>query len=647
MHDNSSSISISGDHLVLDFPYDREQVAAIKRVPGAKWDKVSKVWRAPMTSLEEIRQFGIDNNMHVDEEILLFNVWKSKNEASGLYEDGAWIYLSFRYDPVKVRSVKSLPGVTWHAKTMAWRVPVSAIQEAIKWADRFNEKVPENLRAKSKAIHDEQQLRTEGSRSVDADINIEGLNGELLPYQRAGISYASQARRCFIADDMGLGKTIQAICTVEYVYDSYPVVVVCPPSLVLNWAVEWNKWFAGRNVKTVTDRKNFPDSGTYDVVVVGYSNIGHWQKELSNHRSYIFDESHYCKNPTAQRTKAAVKIANSSPKEGLVLCLTGTPVTNRPNEYASQLDILGRLKDFGGLWGFYRRYCGAFRDRFGQWHIDGATNLEELNNMLRATCYIRRTKEQVLKELPEVRHSPIYIEIDAKSMAEYKKAKDDIVKYVMERAKEIAKELGEPIGSAAVRAKIKAESNEHLVRMSVLRKIAAKGKIKAVAEIVDSLIESGEKVVVAAHHRDVVDELAGRYGNMKIQGGMKVEAVEDVKKRFQEESVEEAPVIVLSIQAAKTGHTLTAASNVVFVELPWTPADVDQTYSRCHRLGQKNAVSSVYLLAKGTIDEEIFSLINQKRDVINAAIEGISQENIEENIAQTLILSLFDSAINP
>jgi SWI/SNF-related matrix-associated actin-dependent regulator of chromatin subfamily A-like protein 1 len=647
MTDKSSSIYISADHLVADFPYDKEQVAAIKRIPGAKWDKVSKVWRAPMTSLEAIRQFGVENGIFVDEEILLFNVWKSKNEASGIYENGEWIYLSFRYDPVKVRSVKSLPGVTWHAKTMAWRVPVTAIQEAVKWADRFNEKVPDELREKADAIHKEQLLRTEGSRSTDADIEIVGLNGELLPYQRAGINYAANARRCFIADDMGLGKTLQAICTVEYVWDSYPVVVVCPPSLVLNWALEWNRWFAGRNVKTVTDRKTFPEPGTYDVVVVGYSNIGHWQKELSNHRSYIFDESHYCKNPTAQRTKAAIKIANSAPKEGLVLCLTGTPVTNRPNEYASQLDILGRLKDFGGLWGFYRRYCGAFRDRFGQWHIDGATNLEELNNMLRATCYIRRTKEQVLKELPEVRHAPVYMEIDAKSMTEYKKAKDDIVKYVMERAKEIAKELGEPVGSAAVRAKIRAESNEHLVRMSVLRKIAAKGKIKAVAEIVDSLIDAGEKVVIAAHHRDVVDELANRYGNMKIQGGMNVESVEAVKRRFQEESTEEAPVIVLSIQAAKTGHTLTAASNVVFVELPWTPADVDQTYSRCHRLGQKNAVVSTYLLAKGTIDEEIFSLINQKRDIINAAIEGISEEISEENIAQTLILSLFDQAITP
>jgi SWI/SNF-related matrix-associated actin-dependent regulator 1 of chromatin subfamily A len=251
----------------------------------------------------------------------------------------------------------------------------------------------------------------------------------------------------------------------------------------------------------------------------------------------------------------------------------------------------------------------------------------------------------VLKELPEVRHSPVYIQMDSKSSAEYKKAKDDIVKFVVERAKEIAKELGEPIGSSAVRAKIRAESNEHLVRISVLRRLAAKAKTKAVEEFVDSLVESGEKCVIAAHHREIVSGLAEKYGNRKIQGGMDVIDVEEAKRQFQEMSAEEAPVIVLSIQAAKTGHTLTAASNVLFVELPWTPADVDQTYSRCHRLGQKNAVNAIYFLAQNTIDEEIFALIEQKREIVNAAIEGSGHDSGSETVAQKMVMSFFDLAV--
>ena len=645
MNKDAGYVFISGDELVLDFPYDKTLVAGIKKIPGAKWDKLSKVWRAPMTSVEIIRRFAMSAGMVVERDILVFDAPAPPREIFGLRQEDGWIYLGFAYDPVKVRSVKSLPGVTWHAKTMAWRVPMTAIREAIAWADKFGEDVPEDLRTIAEDIANEQDKRTQDSRSTDADISVDGLVGELLPYQRAGIKYAANARRCFIADDMGLGKTLQAIATLEYVHDSYPVVVVCPPTLVLNWAKEYQKWLPNRRVATVANRTELPDRDTYDVLVVGYSNIDHWQNLLKGHRSYVFDESHYVKTPTAKRTKAAIKMARSAPKEGIVLCLTGTPITNKPAEYASQLDILGELNKFGGLWGFYRRYCGAFRDRFGQWHIDGATNLEELNKTLRATCYIRRTKDQVLLELPDVRHSPVYVEMDAKSTAEYKKAKDDIVQYVVERARQIAKELGEPIGSSAVRAKMRAESNEHLVRISVLRRIAAKAKTKAVEEYVQSLIDAGEKVVIAAHHREIVTDLANKYGGRKIQGGMDVSEVEKMKQEFQEMNVSEAPVIVLSIQAAKTGHTLTASSNVVFVELPWTPADVDQTYSRCHRLGQKNAVNAIYFLAQDTIDEEIFSLIEEKRGIVTAAIEGETPESQEDSVARQIFLNLFDSAV--
>ena len=125
--------------------------------------------------------------------------------------------------------------------------------------------------------------------------------------------------------------------------------------------------------------------------------------------------------------------------------------------------------------------------------------------------------------------------------------------------------------------------------------------------------------MVAAHHRDIVDEIANRHGGLKIQGGMSVEAVEDAKKRFQEE---DDPVIVLSIQAAKTGHTLTAAQDILFVEEPWTPADVDQTYTRLHRIGQEGSVMATYMLTAGTVDEEIYDLIEAKRLVVNTATEG-------------------------
>jgi len=325
--------------------------------------------------------------------------------------------------------------------------------------------------------------------------------------------------------------------------------------------------------------------------------------------------------------------------------LTGTPITNRPMEYAAQLDIIGQIDKFGGEWGFYRRYCGAFKDKWGQWHLEGHSNLDELNDKLRSTCYIRRTKDEVMKELPPVLHDPVVVDGTVAAMKEYKKAEADIVQYLVDRAKAIARELGEPVGSAAVRARFRAESNQHLVKLSILRRLAAKAKMPHVEEWITQRVEEGRKVVVAAHHRDIVDEIANRHGGLKIQGGMSVEAVEAAKRRFQDEPVEEAPVIVLSIQAAKTGHTLTAAQDILFVEQPWTPADVDQTYSRLHRIGQQGSVTATYMLASNTVDQDIYDLIEAKRAVVDLATEGELGELELASPAASLVENLLNQNI--
>ena len=646
-----STLSLVDDELVLDFPYDKDQVAEIKAITGAKWDKIAKVWRVPATSLSQIRDFAVKHDFVVDDQILVFNTPVHRNPGDGISINGNFVFLSFRYDPVMVRSVKQIEGITWDAKSKAWKAPLSSIDTAIKWARTFRHNVPDEVVEVAEKIRSELSVLLDASRSTDAEVNIPTLNGELLGYQRAGVSYATHARRVFIADEMGLGKTIQAMATLENIQlhaeaedgsPAYPAVVVCPSSLVLNWKKEYNRFFPERIVEVVRDRKTIPMFGTYDVLVIGYPNITAWEKQLYNHNSYVFDESHYCKSRDSQRTKSAKKIAKSN-KNAIVLCLTGTPVTNRPAEYAPQLDIIGQLDKFGGLWGFYRRYCGAYKDKWGQWHLEGHSNLEELNDKLRSICYIRRTKDQVMTDLPPVVHAPLVVEGAPSVMKEYAKAEADIVAYLVERAKEIAKELGLPVGAAAVAARLKAEANEHLLKMSVLRKISARAKMPVVEEWINERIEQGKKVVVAAHHRDIVNDLTNRFGGLKIQGQMDIEDIEDAKHKFQTLPCDQAPVIVLSIQAAKTGHTLTAAQDVLFVELPWTPADVDQTYSRCHRLGQKGSVTSTYMMTSGTIDEDIYALVERKRKVVSVATEGDIQ--FDDDDASNIILKLIEESL--
>ena len=640
---SEKSMDLVDDHLVLTFPYDKKEVENVKLIPGAKWDKVGRVWRVPMSSLDFAREFAYKHDFSIAPEVLRFDLPKPVTTTTGVYRNGEWLMMGFQYDPVKVRAVKLLPGVTWSANSKAWRAPLTAIREVIKWAETFNERIDPDILAEAEQLEQARVEAIASSKAKDAELDIPTLQGQLLPYQKAGVVYAARAKRCFIADDMGLGKTMQAIATLEH-SAGFPAVVVCPPGLVLNWRDEFKKWLPHRDVSIVVNRSEFPEPLSYDVVVVGYSNIEHWCNLLTGHTSYVFDESHYAKTPTAKRTKSAIKMARSAPADGLVLCLTGTPITNRPAEYASQLDILGMLNKFGGLWGFYRRYCGAFRDRFGQWHVDGATNLEELNDTLRSLCYIRRTKDQVLSELPPVRHSRVIVTGSSTAMKEYREAESDIVQYLVDRAREIALEIGASPYSAAVRTRMRAESHEHLMKMSVLRRLAARAKMEAAFEWIDEKIGSGEKVVVAAHHRDIVDAIANHYCGLKIQGGMNVEDVQSAKATFQNGSIDDAPVIVLSIQAAKTGHTLTAAQEVLFVELPWTPADVDQTYSRCHRLGQKGSVMATYLLTAGTIDEEMYSLIESKRGIVNAATEGADFEGV--NGAEDIVLNFLQLGLD-
>lgn len=645
----TSRLFLDNDSLALDFPYEPNQVAEVKRIPDCKWDKVARLWRCPVSRVGEAREFATKHGFEIDNEVLLFTLPPRRSaQDTGVYEKDGDIYISFPYDPVMVRSVKQIPSVTWDKKTGAWRAPLTAINESIQWAERFGKQVSPEVVVKAKEINSQLLELAEASRAVEAEIKIgdTGLENALLPYQKAGVAYAKRAKRCFIADEMGLGKTLQAIATIEALAE-YPSVVMCPPNLVLNWKAEYAKWLPHRKVATVLagkGQKEFPQRGTYDVLVVGYSNISYWESHLIGHRAYVLDESHYCKTLTAKRTKSARKIVASLPSGAPVLCLTGTPVTNRPAEYVAQLDILGKIKDFGGTWGFYRRYCAAFQDKWGQWHLDGASNLEELNEKLRSVCYIRRTKDQVLTELPPVFHQELTLIGAGPAMADYDKAQRDIVAFLVERAKQLAIELGTSPQSAAVRAKMKAEAAQDLIRLSVLRRLAAKAKMESVVEWVQQRTENGAKVVIAAHHRDVVDELANRFGGLKIQGGMAVEEVEEVKRKFQNDP--KCQVITLSIQAAKTGHTLTAAQDIIFVELPWTPADLDQTYSRLHRMGQKGSVTATYALCAGTIDEEIYSIIAAKRSVVTTAIDGGPAVD-EDSVGAQLVMSLIGSLEHP
>lgn len=471
------------------------------------------------------------------------------------------------------------------------------------------------------------------------------LGGELQPFQHAGVRYLLKRRRSFLADEQGLGKTVQALATLE-VDGAYPAVVVCPAGMKLTWQREAAKWLPHRTVAVLhgrgqgqweprdeaaptlkaladasgggrrADRPNpwatpldtsaFAEPRDAEIVVLNYEIVEAHLEALAGRvpRAVVFDESHYCKAPTAKRTKAAMKLSRAVAPDGLRLALTGTPVLNQPQELTAQLRLIDRLKDFGSGAELARRFKGPESHDRLHWH-------------LRSRGFVRRLKEDVLPQLPAKRR--VDVPLALKDPAEYRLAEKDVIAWLRTQPLDLS-ELDAKI-AAALRA-------EQLVRMNHLRRLAARGKLPGALTWIESFLASGEALVVFAQHREVQEAVLERFpGALHILGDDAATARDDAVRRFQagahldiERPAER--LIVCSMRAAAQGITLTRASNVAFLELDWTPAMHAQAEDRCHRIGQPDAVTAWYLLAPGTIDDEMGDVLNRKREVIDAVVDG-------------------------
>jgi len=456
------------------------------------------------------------------------------------------------------------------------------------------------------------------SEATDAPLRVPGLAGELKPFQRAGVSYLLAQRRAFLADEQGLGKTIEALAALE-ADGAYPAVVVCPASLKLNWLREIERWLPARGVRTL--------SGTGEAAVevrephialVNYDILAARLAELRalGPRALVLDESHYCKNAAAKRTQAVAQLAAAVPPDGLLLALTGTPVMNRPPELIAQLRILGRLHDFGSGAQFGRRFRGPDAHLRLHWH-------------LRARCFVRRRKADVLPQLPPKTRAVVPIELD--NEPEYRLAERDLVAWLRSQPLDL-RELDARV-AAALRA-------ERLVRLNALKLLAARGKLRAALAWIHNFLATGERLVVFARHREIQRAVVERFpAALHILGDDAPGARDRALRAFQApEGTDDNQLIVCSIEVAGQGLTLTRASNVAFLELDWTPAKHDQAEDRCHRIGQPHAVNIAYLLAADTVDETIATLLERKRSVIDAVTDGRHED--EEAVLDALVREL-------
>lgn len=452
-------------------------------------------------------------------------------------------------------------------------------------------------------------------------------------------------------------NTVQALAAIAH-EEAYPALIICPASLRLNWRREAQRWVPGAMVSVLGGKGTGSVSGLAQapkaIVIINYENLGKHDLAAVPWRAIVADEAHYIKEPSSQRSKAVRALFNSAAHARIRLLLTGTPVLNRPVELWPLLEATGHAAAFGNnFMGYAKRYCGARQKHIGRgrmvWDFSGATNIDELHDTLRSSgAMVRRRKEDVLADLPAKRWAVNPLELAEPEV--YEAAEADAIRWfaaLPERQSRIARDAGAAWDSGEYDgalsrddyieqqinlARVRSEQAEQLVRFEALKTAAWRAKRSAVVDWIREFLDgSDKKLIVFGWHVEVVDALAREFGAPRIQGGMTTAEVEEAKRRFQNDP--DCRVIVCNIKAGGVGHTLTAASDVAFVELPWTPADLDQAVDRAHRIGQTESVTGWLLTAslegRETIEDEIAALLQSKRKVVDAVTDGIESSPVQ------------------
>jgi SWI/SNF-related matrix-associated actin-dependent regulator 1 of chromatin subfamily A len=480
------------------------------------------------------------------------------------------------------------------------------------WELVWWQEIPEELKkARAESI--------EASRATAADIDLpkpEGL--DYRPFQKAGIRYALDRDGVLIADEMGLGKTVEAIGVINADPSIKTGIIVCPKSLKLNWARELERWLT-RPLTVGIANGSLPET---DLIIINYEGLVKFQKELSSRHFDIsvIDECHYIKNSKALRSKA-VKAIKSRRK----VRMTGTPIVNRPAE------LYNIIEDLGGSWGsfmtFAKRYCDAHQTRYG-WDFTGSSNLDELQKRLRETVMVRRLKSEVLTELPRKIRQIIEVTADdsiQKRAVEAEKAYEEQSEQrlaALHAEVELSKAESEESYKAAV-ARLRDAMQVDFTEMSKLRHETALAKVPAVIDHVKNALEDNDnKVIIAAHHHDVIDELMeglAEFNPVKLTGETKEADRQAAVDRFQNDP--DCRVFIGSITAAGVGITLTASSHVIFAELDWTPGNITQMEDRAHRIGQTDTVLVQHIVLADSLDARMAKMLVEKQEIIDSALD--------------------------
>uniref|UniRef100_A0AAX7SJX7 SWI/SNF-related matrix-associated actin-dependent regulator of chromatin subfamily A-like protein 1 n=1 Tax=Astatotilapia calliptera TaxID=8154 RepID=A0AAX7SJX7_ASTCA len=584
------------DRFRVEVSYHAGLIAVFKSIPSKNYDPATKMWNF---SLEDYRQLST-------EVFTGSSIFRSSTHGQCILVSQTKFEVDIGYHVDVIAAFKQMPTKNYDMKTRKWNF---SLEDYKRLTAVEVEPLPRAIIQAFSARFDGTEARILNVPEADLSSIDPSLTRSLMPFQREGVNFAvSKQGRLLLADDMGLGKTIQAICIAAYYKKEWPLLVVTPSSVRFTWAEAFRRWLPSLtpdSINVVVKAKDSLRSGLINII--SYDLLSRMDKQQPGNpfNVLIMDESHFLKNMKTARCKAALPLLKVAKR---VILLSGTPAMSRPAELYTQIlavrpTLFPRFHEFG------IRYCDARQMTWG-WDYTGSSNLGELKLLLEECLMLRRLKSEVLSQLPAKQRKVVTVTIDG----------------INTRTKAA-------LSAAAKQLQIKTEY------FNVFLKWFSSAVCCSVPlrEYIIDMLECGrEKFLVFAHHKLVLDHITTELGKknvgfIRIDGSTPSAERQQLCERFQYSA--KTCVAVLSITAANMGLTLHSADLVIFAELFWNPGVLIQAEDRVHRIGQTSSVNIHYLVAKGTADDHLWPMIQEKMNVLEQV--GLSEANLSETAENT------------
>ncbi|KAM7153617.1 SWI/SNF-related matrix-associated actin-dependent regulator of chromatin subfamily A-like protein 1 isoform 2-T2 [Macrochelys suwanniensis] len=633
------------DRFQVEVGYNAELIAVFKSIPSKIYDPATKIWNfrledyrslmeavKPLSSVtlvpfEEMDAAGpatcsqsVSSGPSLKSSLKTFSSWKKPSatfRGKCLLISRSRFEVDIGYAAEMIEVFKQMNSRNYDMKTRKWSFLLEDYPRLMEAVQRLLsvevEPLPKPVIQAFAPQFGEPALRVSDIPEADLSVVDSKIVMSLMPFQREGVNFAiSREGRLLLADDMGLGKTIQAICIAAYYRKEWPLLVVTPSSVRFTWAEAFHRWLPSLSPESTNVILTGKDNLSAKLInIISFDLLSKMDKQLKDtFQVVIIDESHFLKNTKTARCRAAMPLLKAAKR---VILLSGTPAVSRPAELYTQI-VAVRPTFFPQFHSFGLRYCDAKKMPWG-WDYSRSSNLGELKLLLEESVMIRRLKSDVLSQLPAKQRKMVVVApegMNAKTKAE-----------LAAKAKEMAKGY-----------RSKQQEKEALL---LFYNRTAEAKIRSVIEYILDLLESGrDKFLVFAHHKIVLNaiskELENKHvGYIRIDGSTSSAERQSLCQKFQ--FSEKHSVAVLSLTAANTGLTLSSADLVVFAELFWNPGVLIQAEDRAHRIGQTSSVDVHYLVAKGTADDYLWPMIQEKIKVLGEA--GLSEAHFSETAEAT------------